>query len=39
VNLKKLRIEELSGRLFTAEEGYDVDNVTDDTGKLLLIEE
>jgi hypothetical protein len=39
VNLKELTIEELCGRLATAEEGYDLDNATDGVSKLYLTEE
>jgi hypothetical protein len=39
VNLKELTIEDLTGHLITAEEGYELEDVTDGTGKLLLTEE
>jgi transposase InsO family protein len=39
VNLRTLTIEEVTGRLITAEEGYDLDDVGDGVGKLLLTEE
>jgi hypothetical protein len=39
VNLRELTIEELTGRFSTAEEGYELDNVTNGFGKLLLMEE
>jgi hypothetical protein len=34
VNLRELTIEDLTGRLITAEEGYDLDDITDGTSKL-----
>ena len=34
-----LMIEELTGRLITAEKGYDHDDTTDGVNKLLLTEE
>jgi hypothetical protein len=39
VNLRELTIEELTGRFATAEEGYELGDVTDGFGKLLLMEE
>ncbi|KAK1684558.1 hypothetical protein QYE76_045406 [Lolium multiflorum] len=39
VNLRTLTIEEVTGRLITAEEGYNLDDVGDGVGKLLLTEE
>jgi hypothetical protein len=40
VKLRDLTIEDLTGRLTTAEEGYELDDVTDGVGsKLLLTEE
>jgi broad specificity phosphatase PhoE len=40
VDLRELTIEDLTGRLITAEEGYDLDDVVDSVGtKLLLTEE
>ena len=39
VNLRELTIEELCGRLLTAEEGYNLDDATDGVNKLLLTEE
>jgi hypothetical protein len=39
VNLWELTIEELTGRFATAEEGYELDDVTDGFGKILLTEE
>jgi hypothetical protein len=39
VNLRELTIEDLTGRLITAEEGYDLDDITDGTSKLLMTKE
>ncbi|XP_071685196.1 uncharacterized protein [Lolium perenne] len=39
VVLRDLTIEELTGRFFTVEEGYELDDATDGVGKLLLTEE
>jgi hypothetical protein len=39
VDLRSLMIEEVTGRLITTEEGYDLDDVGDGVGKLLLTEE
>ncbi|KAK1626133.1 hypothetical protein QYE76_000448 [Lolium multiflorum] len=39
VDLRTLTVEEVTGRLITAEEGYDLDDVSDGVGKLLLKEE
>jgi hypothetical protein len=39
MDLKELTIEELAGRFHTAEEGYDLDDANDGTGKLLLTED
>jgi hypothetical protein len=40
VDLRELTIEDLTGRLITAEEGYDLDDIVDSVGtKLLLTEE
>jgi hypothetical protein len=39
VNLRELTIEELTGRFSTAEEGYELDDITDGVGRLLLTEE
>jgi hypothetical protein len=40
MNLRELTIEDLTGRLITAEEGYDLDDeVSNGLGKLLLTEE
>ncbi|KAM0826297.1 hypothetical protein ACQ4PT_068956 [Festuca glaucescens] len=39
VDLRTLTIEEVTGRLITAEESYDLDDVGDGVGKLLLTEE
>jgi hypothetical protein len=39
VNLRELTIEELTGHFATAEEGYELDDVTNGFGKLLITEE
>jgi hypothetical protein len=39
VKLRELTIEDLTGRLIVAEEGYDLDDAADGVKKLLLMEE
>jgi hypothetical protein len=39
VDLRTLTIEDLTGRFTTAEEGYELDDVSEGVGKLLLTEE